>query len=170
MTVTDLPTDSGRDDASGLYWEAVGDGPPVLLIGGIGMDAGAWWRTIPILARSFRVITFDPRGLGRSAPAPFMCTTSDLAADSVAVMDAAGADAAHVYGFSLGGMVAQRLALRHPERVRRLVLGSFLAAAGPLAHFNYDNSKNNSGNSNAAEWYPEYDAAIALGAGRAMRR
>ena len=124
MTVTDFLTDSGRDDAGELYWEAVGDGPPVLLIGGIGMDAGAWWRTIPILARSFRVITFDPRGLGRSAPAPFMCTTSDLAADSVAVMDAAGADAAHVYGFSLGGMVAQRLALRHPERVRRLVLGS----------------------------------------------
>ena len=67
LMVTDSSARSGRDDASGLYWEAVGDGPPVLLIGGIGMDAGAWWRTVPVLARSFRVIAFDPRGLGRSA-------------------------------------------------------------------------------------------------------
>ena len=124
MTFADVTADSRHDHAGDLHWESVGDGPPVLLIGGIGMDAGAWWRTIPVLARSFRVISFDPRGLGRSAASRFMCSTDDLAADGIAVMDSAGVDAAHVYGFSLGGMVAQQLALRHPERVRRLVLGS----------------------------------------------
>ena len=124
MTTTHSTADPECDNASGLCWHAVGDGPPILLIGGIGMDAGAWWRTVPVLARRFRVVTFDPRGLGRSTASPLVSTTDGLAADCIAVMDAAGIDAAHIYGFSLGGMVAQKLALRHGERVRRLVLGS----------------------------------------------
>lgn len=106
-----------------LRWESVGDGPPVLLIAGMGMSAAGWWRTVPVLSRRFRVITFDNRGIGESSPLPGIYTTEAMAADAMAVLDAAGVEAAHIYGFSLGGMVAQRVALSFPARVRSLVFG-----------------------------------------------
>jgi pimeloyl-ACP methyl ester carboxylesterase len=107
-----------------LYYEVTGTGDPVLLVMGLGMAATGWWRTIPVLATRFRVIAFDNRGAGRSdcTPGPYKLT--QLADDAVAVLDAAGEGSAHVYGISLGGMIAQELVLRHPERVRSLVLGA----------------------------------------------
>jgi 3-oxoadipate enol-lactonase len=112
------------DGRTQLYWEATGEGAPVLLIMGLGLSGGAWWRTVPVLARRLRVITFDHRGVGRSRAHAPVYTTEAMADDAVSVLDAAGIDRAHVYGISLGGMVAQQLALRHPERVRTLVLGA----------------------------------------------
>jgi pimeloyl-ACP methyl ester carboxylesterase len=110
--------------AAELHWESIGEGPPVLLITGLGLSGGAWWRTVPVLARRFRVITFDNRGVGRSGSASYSYTTEAMADDAVSVLDCAGIARAHVYGFSLGGMVTQQLALRHPERVGGLVLGA----------------------------------------------
>ena len=107
-----------------LAWSSTGDGPPLLLIAGLGLDANSWWRSIPSLAEQFRVITFDYRGVGLSGRAPLYCTTDDLADDAVAVLDEAGVGRVLVYGFSLGGMVAQRLAVRHADRVSALVLGA----------------------------------------------
>jgi 3-oxoadipate enol-lactonase len=107
-----------------LAWSATGEGTPLLLVAGLGLDGDSWWRSVPGFAERFRVITFDYRGVGRSGRAPMSCTTDDLADDAVAVLDEAGVERVLLYGFSLGGMVAQRLAVRHPDRVSALVLGA----------------------------------------------
>jgi 3-oxoadipate enol-lactonase len=107
-----------------LHYESSGAGPVVLLVMGLGLPAGAWWRTLPVLCPSFRVIAFDNRGSGRSDCPPGPYSIAGMAADAVAVLDAASVGRAHVYGVSMGGMIAQELVLRYPERVRALVLGA----------------------------------------------
>jgi pimeloyl-ACP methyl ester carboxylesterase len=91
---------------------------------GLGMAATGWWRTVPVLAESLRVLTFDNRGCGRSDRTRGPYTIAQLADDAAGILDAAEEDSAHVYGISLGAMIAQELVLRYPERVRSLVLGA----------------------------------------------
>jgi 3-oxoadipate enol-lactonase len=112
-------------DGIQLYHESTGAGASVLLIMGLGMTATGWWRTVPVLAEAgLRVISFDNRGVGRSDRPPGPYSMADLVEDAVAVLDATRVEQAHVYGISLGGMIAQELALAHPDRVARLVLGA----------------------------------------------
>jgi 3-oxoadipate enol-lactonase len=105
-----------------IAWEALGDGPPLLLIHGLGYERHGWGPLPALLAEDFRVLLFDNRGIGESDAPPGPYTTASMAADALGVLDAAGVERAHVVGTSLGGMVAQELVLAAPERVDRLVL------------------------------------------------
>jgi pimeloyl-ACP methyl ester carboxylesterase len=116
-----------------LHWESFGEGPALLLIAGQGMTVDGWWSTIPVLSRSFRVIAFDNRDTGSSSRVPWPYPMARLADDAVAVLDAAGEERAHVYGISLGSLVAQEVALHHPDRVDALVLGA--SSAGGWAAY-----------------------------------
>ncbi|MDX6451608.1 MAG: hypothetical protein QOH16_1657 [Gaiellaceae bacterium] len=121
-----------RNGLMRLYYESTGTGTPVLLINGQGMTLDSAWRTIDVLARSFRVLAFDNRDTGRSSFTPLPYSVFQMADDAIAVLDAADVESAHVYGISLGGIVALDLALRHPDRVRGLVLGA-TTPGGPTA-------------------------------------
>lgn len=106
-----------------IVWEEQGDGEPLLLIMGHGWPRQMWARHLPALTNRFRVITFDNRGVGETVTAAKSWTIQDMAADAVAVLDAAGVDRAHVYGVSMGGGIAQVVALEYPQRVGSLILG-----------------------------------------------
>jgi 3-oxoadipate enol-lactonase len=106
-----------------LYFERAGSGPPLLFVSGTGGDL----RNKPNvfdgpLARSFDLLAYDQRGLGRSEKPDVPYTMADYADDAAALMESQGWDEAAVIGVSFGGMVAQELAIRHPGRVKRLVL------------------------------------------------
>jgi pimeloyl-ACP methyl ester carboxylesterase len=105
-----------------VVWEAQGEGAPVLLVHGLGYTRQGWGLLRDLLARRYRVLSYDNRGIGESEIAPGPYSVAELAADAADVLDAAGAQRAHVVGASLGGMVAQLLAAEQPERVERLVL------------------------------------------------
>jgi pimeloyl-ACP methyl ester carboxylesterase len=120
-------------DAPRIAWELHGrSGPPVVLLMGMGMRGRVWRPQVERLAGDHRLITFDNRGVGDSEDAPGAWSMKDMAGDVLRVMDAAGWERAHVAGVSMGGMVAQELALAAPERLRSLALIA-THAGGPSA-------------------------------------
>ena len=106
-----------------IYYEIHGDGEPLLMIQGYGQYSGHWTTLIPPFAKEYRVIIFDNRGTGRSDKPEIPYTVKMLAADAGGLLDAIGIDRAHVFGVSMGGMIAQEFALNYPDKVINLVLG-----------------------------------------------
>jgi pimeloyl-ACP methyl ester carboxylesterase len=106
-----------------LYYEEHGSGFPLLLINGLGSDHLEWLYQRPAFTPHFRVVVFDNRGTGKSAVPPGPYTTAQMADDAAALLKELLISRAHVLGVSLGGMIAQEVALRHPDLVDRLVLG-----------------------------------------------
>lgn len=118
-----MPVTAGADGTP-IAYEVTGraDAPPLLLIQGLGTDRRGWVLQQSYLSRSFRCIAFDNRGTGRSGKPAGPYDLEVMARDAVAVLDAVGVGRAHVMGASMGGVIAQILAVRHPERVASLVL------------------------------------------------
>ncbi|HZN14293.1 MAG TPA: alpha/beta hydrolase [Acidimicrobiales bacterium] len=128
-------------DGVDIYFEEHGpaDGPPLLLVNGFTSQVVAWEQEFvdEFVAAGFRLITFDNRDVGLSTktdgPAPALgetppYTVADMASDGMAVLDALGIDRAHVVGASMGGMIVQRMAIDHPDRV--LSLTSIMSTTG----------------------------------------
>ena len=106
-----------------IYWEASGSGEPMLMVMGLSFTHEMWFRVLPHLVGSYRTITLDNRGAGRSGIPRGPYSMATMADDAMAVLDAAGHETAHIVGASMGGMIAQEIALRYPSRVRTLTLG-----------------------------------------------
>lgn len=117
----------------GIAYEVRGDGEPLALVHGLAYDRHGWGRLPDLLAERFRVVLIDNRGVGESDAPPGPYSVPQLAADVVAVLDDAGIERTNLFGVSLGGYVAQELALAYPERLSRLVLCS-AAPGGAAAH------------------------------------
>lgn len=109
-------------DGFQLYYESDGDGEPLILVPGFASGCLIWQKQVGPLARHFRVITFDPRGVSRSAQPEGPQTIGLLADDVAALLKFLNIESAHVLGLSFGGFVAQEFVLRYPRMTRKLVL------------------------------------------------
>jgi pimeloyl-ACP methyl ester carboxylesterase len=120
-------------DANGqrLYYEVAGEGEPLLCVMGLGADHLAFIPQVRALKEHFKVITFDNRDVGRSSYVDADYEVIDMAGDAMALADELGLDSFHLLGESLGGTIAQEMALGWPDRVRTLTLVATWASRGP---------------------------------------
>jgi pimeloyl-ACP methyl ester carboxylesterase len=120
-------------DANGqrLYYEEHGEGDPLLMVMGLGGDLLAWAPQIPAWSEQYRLIAVENRDVGRSSYADGPYEIADMAADTLALADELGIDTFHLLGLSMGGAIAQNVALRAPDRVRTLTLCVTWGGSGP---------------------------------------
>ena len=109
-----------------IYYEVHGppEAPPLVLIGGWASYRWIWFRQIPTLKNKYRCVVFDNRGAGRSSKPDYRYTIEMFAKDTVGLMEALQIETAHILGISMGGLIAQQIAISYPERVRSLIIVS----------------------------------------------
>ena len=112
-----------------IFYETSGEGEPLVLIMSMGSDLSGWASQIPHFSKEYRVVAFDNRGSGRTDAPDEPYTIAMMADDTAALMDALGIESAHILGKSMGGYIAEELAIRHPARVQSLVLAA--TSVGP---------------------------------------
>jgi pimeloyl-ACP methyl ester carboxylesterase len=113
-----------------IYYEVHGKGEALVLIMGYTASTAWWFQEVPIFSRQYRVVAFDNRGSGQSDKPDMPYTMEMMVGDLAGLLEAIGINAAHIFGVSMGGMIAQHFALRYPERVSSLILGCTLCG-GP---------------------------------------
>jgi 3-oxoadipate enol-lactonase len=113
-----------------IYYEEHGEGEPLLCVMGLSADVLAWTLQVPAFSAAHRTIVFDNRDVGRSSLAGGPYEIADMAADALALADPLELDSFHLLGVSMGGAIAQEIALRAPGRVRTLTLAVTFAAGG----------------------------------------
>ncbi len=133
----------GYADSQGtrIYYQVRGEGPPLILLMGFGADGNVWEKHVAEYEKHFRCVLLDNRGVGKSDAPPGPYTTQMMAADTVAVMDTLGIVQAKVAGISMGGAIAQELALGYPDRVQALALISTWPSFNRYAKTVYENLK-----------------------------
>jgi pimeloyl-ACP methyl ester carboxylesterase len=107
-----------------IHYEEYGEGPPLIMILGLGQDTATWEFQVSEFSEHFRLILLDNRDSGKSSSCPETYTTETMAQDILGLMDHLEMLRAHLLGTSMGGMIAQQVALMAPERVISLVLAS----------------------------------------------
>ena len=119
-----MSTNSGyvQSDGANIYYQIIGEGEPLVLLMGFGADGDVWELHSAEYSKHFTCIILDNRGVGRSDAPPGPYSSEMMAGDTIAVMDHLGIAKAKVAGISMGGAIAQSLALNHPDRVSCLVL------------------------------------------------
>jgi 3-oxoadipate enol-lactonase len=148
-----------KNNGQELYYEVHGEGAPLVLIMGIGYDATLWGLyQIPVLSKEFQVVAFDNRDVGRSSQATGPYTIADMADDVAGLMDGLHIEHAHMLGISMGGMIAQEFALRHPDRLDKLILSGTGAATGrakfdPISIWNFVKQHDTEGLTFAAQQF-----------------
>lgn len=123
---------------SSLYYEVYGKGTPLLLIGGLGSDSSSWSGVAGELSLIFKTIVFDNRGSGRSDIPHKKCTITAMADDVIKLLDFLKIKKAHIIGHSMGGYIAQELAINYPECINKLILVSTASISSKRNNFLFE--------------------------------
>lgn len=121
-----------------IYFEEYGKGYPLILISGLASDHTCWSQIIDVLAKDFKVIVFDNRGIGETTVSDASCSIDVLANDTIGLLDALNIEKANIMGQSMGGAIAQTIAINYPGRVNKLVLSASFYQIKPGPKYTFE--------------------------------